>query len=188
QCVESEELVLKYDNQGLAINYYQQRFPINLECYGQVLAPSMRELRRKLGLQNPDLIKLLGVLYTLKNLPSSEESRERTDQILFIKSMLWELYTGNDEIKRFFDENLAQFNGRPGDPESFNALDRLLAQQFYRLSFWKVGSEEINYRRFFNINDLISLRVEDSRVFDATHALVFPLLREGKITGLRIDH
>jgi (1->4)-alpha-D-glucan 1-alpha-D-glucosylmutase len=188
QCLESGELVLKYDNQGLAINYYQQRFPINLECYGQVLAPSMRELRRKLGLQNPDLIKLLGVLYTLKNLPSSEESRERTDQILFIKSMLWELYTGNDEIKRFFDENLAQFNGRPGDPESFNALDRLLAQQFYRLSFWKVASEEINYRRFFNINDLISLRVEDSRVFDATHALVFPLLREGKITGLRIDH
>jgi (1->4)-alpha-D-glucan 1-alpha-D-glucosylmutase len=188
QCLEGAELLLKYDNQGLAVHYYQQRFPINLECYSQVLAPSMRELRRRLGGQHPDLIKLLGVLYTLKNLPSSEESRERADQILFIKNMLWELYAGNGEIKKSFDENVAQFNGRPGDPESFNALDRLLAQQFYRLSFWKVATEEINYRRFFNINDLISLRMEDSRVFEATHALLFQLVREGKITGLRIDH
>jgi (1->4)-alpha-D-glucan 1-alpha-D-glucosylmutase len=188
QCLESGELLLKYDEQGLAVHYYQQRFPINLECYSQVLAASMRELRRRLGSQHPDLIKLLGVLYTLKNLPSGEESRERADQILFIKNMLWELYSGNDEIRRFFDENVAQFNGRSGDPESFNALDRLLAQQFYRLSFWKVATEEINYRRFFNINDLISLRVEDFRVFEATHALLLQLVREGKITGLRIDH
>ena len=188
QCLESGELLLKYDHQGLAVHYYQQRFPINLDCYSQVLAPSMRELRRRLGSQHPDLIKLLGVLYTLKNLPSSEENRERGDQILFIKNMLWELYAGNDEIKKFFDENVAQCNGHPGDPESFNALDRLLAQQFYRLSFWKVATEEINYRRFFNINDLISLRMEDSRVFEATHALLLQLLREGKITGLRIDH
>jgi (1->4)-alpha-D-glucan 1-alpha-D-glucosylmutase len=102
--------------------------------------------------------------------------------------MLWELYTTNDEIKQSFDENIAQFNGRPGDPESFNALDRLLGQQYYRLSFWKVATEEINYRRFFNINDLISLRIEDARVFDATHILLSRLIRESKITGLRIDH
>jgi (1->4)-alpha-D-glucan 1-alpha-D-glucosylmutase len=188
QCLENGELVLKYDAQGLAIHYYQQRFPINIESYSQVLAPSVRELRRKLGRQHPDLIKLLGVLYTLKNLPSSEESRERADQIIFSKSMLWELYTTNHEIKAFFDDNVAQFNGRPGDPETFNALDRLMSQQYYRLSFWKVATEEINYRRFFNINELISLRIEDPRVFDVTHALVFQLMREGQITGLRIDH
>jgi (1->4)-alpha-D-glucan 1-alpha-D-glucosylmutase len=188
QCLENGELVLKYDALGLAVHYYQQRFPINVECYNQVLAPNVRELRRKLGRQHPDLIKLLGVLYTLKNLPPSAESRERADQIVFIKSMLWELYTTNDEIKNLFDENLARFNGRPGDAESFNELDHLLSQQYYRLSFWKVATEEINYRRFFNINDLISLRVEDTRVFDETHALLFKLVRDGKITGLRIDH
>jgi (1->4)-alpha-D-glucan 1-alpha-D-glucosylmutase len=188
QCLESGDLVLGYDAHGLAVHYYQQRFPISLESYSQVLAPNMRELRRKLGRQHPDLIKLLGVLYTLKNLPSSEENQDRTDQILFIRSMLWELYTTNDEIKKSFDENVAQFNGRPGDPESFNALDRLLGQQYYRLSFWKVATEEINYRRFFNINDLISLRIEDSRVFDATHVLLSRLIRENKISGLRIDH
>ena len=188
QCLENGELVLKYDAQGLAIHYYQQRFPINVESYAQVIAPSVRDLRRALGPQHPDLIKLLGVLYTLKNLPSSAESRERAEQIVFIKSMLWELYTTNDEIKRFFDNNVARFNGRPGDPESFNDLDQLLSQQHYRLSFWKVASEEINYRRFFSINDLISLRMEDPRVFAATHALLFELIRDRRITGLRIDH
>ncbi|HZD41559.1 MAG TPA: malto-oligosyltrehalose synthase, partial [Terriglobales bacterium] len=72
--------------------------------------------------------------------------------------------------------------------ESFSPLDQLLGQQFYRLSFWKVATEEINYRRFFNINELISLRTEDPRVFNATHAFLFHLMDEGKITGLRIDH
>jgi (1->4)-alpha-D-glucan 1-alpha-D-glucosylmutase len=187
-CLEDSELVLQYDAEGLAVHYYQQRFPLNIESYGQVLAPSVTQFRRKLGRQHPDLIKLLGILYTLKNLPSHEESRERADQIAFIKSMFWELYTTNPEIRSLFDQNIAVFNGRAGDAESFNALDHLLGQQYYRLSFWKVATEEINYRRFFNINDLISLRVEDWEVFDVTHALVLQLVREGKITGLRIDH
>lgn len=188
ECLESGELVLQYEAQGLAVHYYQQKFPINVESYSQVLAPNLRELRRRLGRQHPDLIKLLGVLYTLKNLPSGTETRERTDQIVFIKSMLWELYTTNDEIKASFDDNVARFNGRPGSPESFNDLDQLLSQQHYRLSFWKVATEEINYRRFFNINDLISLRMEDARVFDTTHKLLWQLIGEGKITGLRVDH
>ena len=187
-CLEEGELVLQYDTEGLAVHYYQQRFPMNIESYGQVLAPDVTQFRRKLGRHHPDLVKLLGVLYTLKNLPAHEESRERADQITFIKSMLWELYTTNEEIKSLFDDNVAVFNGRPGDPESFNALDHLLGQQYYRLSFWKVATEEINYRRFFNINELISLRMEDIKVFDFTHALVMQLIHEGKITGLRIDH
>ena len=188
QCLEDGEIVLKYDAQGLAVHYFQLRLPINIECYSMVLTPSLGALRRKLGRHNPDLIKLLGVLYTLKNLPSSEEARERADQIIFVKNMLWELYTTDEEIKAFLDENIARFNGRPGAPESFNSLDQLLAQQYYRLSFWKVATEEINYRRFFNINELISLRVEDPNVFELCHRLIFQLIRDRKITGLRIDH
>jgi (1->4)-alpha-D-glucan 1-alpha-D-glucosylmutase len=188
QCLEDGEIVLKYDAQGLAVHYFQLRLPINIESYSMVLAPSLGALRRKLGRHSPDLIKLLGVLYTLKNLPSSEEARERADQIIFVKNMLWELYTSNEEIKNFLDEIIARFNGRPGVPESFNPLDQLLAQQYYRLSFWKVATEEINYRRFFNINELISLRVEDPNVFELCHRLIFQLIRDGRITGLRIDH
>jgi (1->4)-alpha-D-glucan 1-alpha-D-glucosylmutase len=188
QCLEDGEIVLKYDAHGLAVHYYHLRLPINIESYSMVLAPSLGALRGKLGRQNPDLIKLLGVLYTLKNLPSIEEARERADQIIFVKNMLWELYTTNEEIKNFLDKTIARFNGQPGAPESFNALDQLLAQQHYRLSFWKVATEEINYRRFFNINELISLRVEDPNAFELCHRLIFRLIREGKITGLRIDH
>jgi (1->4)-alpha-D-glucan 1-alpha-D-glucosylmutase len=186
--LEDGELVLRYDEAGLAVYYFDQRFPISPESYGQVLTPNLAQFRRKLGRNHPDLIKLLGVIYSMKNLPSAEESRERADQIVFIKSMLWELYNSNSEIKTLIDENIAALNGRPGEPESFNALDQLLSQQAYRLSFWKVASEEINYRRFFNINELISLRMEDPRVFDETHALVLQLVSEGKINGLRIDH
>ena len=92
------------------------------------------------------------------------------------------------EIKQFIDEQLASFNGTPHRPESFDALDRLLGEQLYRLSFWKVAAEELNYRRFFNVNELISVRAEDPKVLAQTHALIFQLAREGRLTGLRIDH
>ena len=67
-------------------------------------------------------------------------------------------------------------------------LDQLLDAQAYRLSFWRVASDEINYRRFFDINELAALSMERPEVFDATHELIFRFLREGKIDGLRIDH
>jgi (1->4)-alpha-D-glucan 1-alpha-D-glucosylmutase len=75
----------------------------------------------------------------------------------------------------------------PGKPESFNLLDDLLSGQLFKLSYWKVATKEINYRRFFNINELISLRVQDEGVFDHTHKLILQLIQEGTVSGLRID-
>jgi (1->4)-alpha-D-glucan 1-alpha-D-glucosylmutase len=68
------------------------------------------------------------------------------------------------------------------------ALHRLLERQHYRLAFWRVASDEINYRRFFEITDLAALRAEDRAVFDATHALIGALARRPGVDGLRIDH
>src|SRR5260370_38072590 len=79
-------------------------------------------------------------------------------------------------------------NGRPGELRSFDALHRLLEAQVYRLANWRVSGEEINYRRFFDINDLIGLRMEIPRVFAATHELLRRLLAEDVVQGLRIDH
>jgi (1->4)-alpha-D-glucan 1-alpha-D-glucosylmutase len=79
-------------------------------------------------------------------------------------------------------------NGTPGDPASFDALDALLNEQHYRLAYWRVASDEINYRRFFDINDLAALSMERPEVFDATHPLILGLLAEGQVGGLRIDH
>jgi (1->4)-alpha-D-glucan 1-alpha-D-glucosylmutase len=79
-------------------------------------------------------------------------------------------------------------NGTPGDAASFDRLDELLTQQFYRLAWWKIAPDEIDYRRFFDVNSLAALAMERQEVFDATHALIFDLIRQGKIDGLRIDH
>lgn len=86
------------------------------------------------------------------------------------------------------DEVLRELNGELGVPESFSRLDRLLSEQHYRLAFWRVAGEEINYRRFFDISDLVSLRMEDPDTFEKTHVLVFRLADAGRVTGLRIDH
>jgi len=188
ECLENGEITLYYDQRGLGIRYFSLQLPVNLESYNEVLTQDVNSLRKRLGSRHLDFIKLLGVLYALKNIPPKQESADRADQILFVKQMLWELYTGTLEIKEHLDANIARFNGIPGNPESFSLLDRLLSQQYYRLSFWKVAAEELDYRRFFNINELISLRVEDEKVFRHSHTLIFKLVRDGKFTGLRVDH
>lgn len=188
ESLEGGEIRMGYDDTGLTINYYNMRFPVKIESYLTVFTHQLSTLKRKIGGDHPDFIKLLGILYVLKTLSSGEEMDERCDQITFIKRTLWELYTGNQEIKRFIDANVQAFNGEKDNPESFNLLDNLLSEQLFKLSFWKVATEEINYRRFFSINELICLRAEDEDVFDHTHALIFQLIEEGKVSGLRIDH
>jgi hypothetical protein len=75
---------------------------------------------------------------------------------------------------------LREFNGTAGDPQSFDLLDRLIEAQPYRLAFWRVAGEEINYRRFFDINELAAIRVELPEVFEATHQLILRFLAKGK--------
>ncbi|HEX3034114.1 MAG TPA: malto-oligosyltrehalose synthase [Thermodesulfobacteriota bacterium] len=195
--LEEGEITLEYESDGFTVNYYDLKLPIKIESYASIITHRLNTLKKRLGEDHPDFIKLLGILYSLKNLPSPLEGaetqnltslQERRNQIRFIKRMLWELYQQNGGIKKFVDENVKIFNGEKGNPESFNLLHNLLSEQNFRLSFWKVVTEELNYRRFFTINQLISLRVEDERVFNHIHSFVFKLINEGKITGLRIDH
>ena len=187
-CLESGELQLRYSEQGFAVHYYEFRFPIRIESYYRVISYDLARLRNPLGRSHPHFIKLLGGLYLLKYIPSGEEGQERYNQISFIKQLLWELWNSAPEVRAFIEENIRIFNGEVGNPESFDLLDSLLDEQFFRLSYWKVGNEELNYRRFFTINDLISLRIEEEKVFEFTHELILQLVAEGKISGLRIDH
>ena len=187
EALEAGEIRLVYSDEGLKVTYFNLSFPLKIDSYAAFLTYGLRRLTFQLGREHPDYIKLLGILYVLKNLPPAGEEEELQDQVLFVKRMLWELFTGNVQVKRHIDDNLASFNGSTGDPESFNLLDRLLSEQFFKLSFWKVAAEEINYRRFFNINGLITLRTDDEFVFEKTHSLLFKLLESG-VTGLRVDH
>ena len=186
--LEDGEIKLTYDSDGLSICYSDRKFPLRIDSYVQVFSYHLALFKARLGEDHPDFIQFLGLLDVLKTLSSSGESEERAGQIRFIKRLLWEFYSNNGEIRQFVDSNIRTFNGIPGKAESFNLLDDLLGQQLFRLAFWKVGAEEIDYRRFFNINGLISLRVEDEDVFDHTHRLVMELLERGIFSGLRIDH
>ncbi|MDZ8189725.1 MAG: malto-oligosyltrehalose synthase [Nostoc sp. ChiSLP02] len=186
--LENGHIQLQYEQNGLTVNYYSLKLPLRLESYTKFLTYNLGKLTRTLGRNHPDFIKLLGILYILKNVPSEVAGKQRQDQIAFIKGLVWELYNSNDSIREFIAENLKTFNGEPGNSESFNLLDDLLKDQFYRLAFWKVGAEEMNYRRFFTVNELISVKIEELRVFNNTHSLIQKLVEEGKFTGLRIDH
>lgn len=186
--LENGEIQLKYDQNGLKVTYYALELPLRLETYTKVLSHNLGRVSRTLGRNHPDFIKLLGVLYLLKNVPSEVSGKQRNDQVAFIKGLIWELYTTNSQICTFIDENIQTFNGEVGKPESFNLLDSVLDEQFYRLAFWKVGAEEMNYRRFFTVNELISVKVEELRVFNNTHALIQKFVEQGYFTGLRIDH
>ncbi len=189
ECLDAGEVILQYDSNGFSINYYMLKLPLKIESYARIITHQLQALRKKLGDDHTDFIKFLGILYSLKNLPETEDERlVRYSQIQFVKRMLWELYNSNDNIKKFIDKNIQTFNGNYKNDHNISLLESLLSEQLFRLSFWKVATEELNYRRFFNINGLISIRVEDERVFNNTHRLIFKLVKDRIITGLRIDH
>ncbi len=91
-------------------------------------------------------------------------------------------------MEEFICRNVEELNGRPNEPHSLDGLDKLLDAQVYRLSHWKAASDEINYRRFFDINELAAVCMEEPQVFAESHRLLFELLVRGDIDGLRIDH
>jgi (1->4)-alpha-D-glucan 1-alpha-D-glucosylmutase len=188
ESLERGEIRLEYGEAGLNIVYYDLRLPVRIESYVRVFTHSLQALEAALGQQHPDLIRYLGTVHTLDDLPQGKRRDDRYRRIRLSKRLLWELYTTNEHIRQFIDDTLDTFNGTPGDADSFNELDHLLNEQYFRLAFWKVASQEINYRRFFTINDLICVRVEDKSVFDQTHQLIHRITEGGIFTGLRIDH
>ncbi len=146
-----------------------------------------------MGEDHPSFQELLSVQTALQHLPpyterNAEKIQERHREKEIIKKRLRTLQENSPEIRSFVEENVRLFNGEKGNPRSFDALDELLNDQPYRLSHWRVATEEINYRRFFNINELAAIRMEDAAVFRETHRLIFRLVREKKVTGLRVDH
>lgn len=187
ESIRDREIIVKYSNAGFTVNYYGWRFPLNMESYARILSLNLDRLKKRLGSDHPHFLKFMGMLYVLQVFPGQELPSKRYDQRKFVKNMLWELYQGEREINRFIDRNLDELNGKR-QPKAPNLLDELLFDQFFRLSFWKVAGEEVNYRRFFNINELISVRIEDEEVFHDCHSLILKLIKEGVFTGLRIDH
>ncbi len=193
QVLENQEIRLTLDEGGFAVHYYDHKFPLDPKTYGPILTLRLENLIELYGSDHAAFASLQRLITLMDHLPDRTETsrgklRERNRQKEILKENLWRLYRDNALIREFIDQNLTVFNGRRGDPDSFQLLDGLLQAQAYRLAYWQVAQDLINYRRFFSINDLIGLRVEDPQVFEASHSLLFSLARDGKITGLRIDH
>ncbi|MGB3137502.1 MAG: malto-oligosyltrehalose synthase [Nodosilinea sp.] len=188
RCLERGEIQLSYDESGLSVNYYGLRFPVRIESYGRFLSHQSGRLAQRLDQSDRTFIKISGILYLVKNAIVDLHDREYRDQAQFAKGLLWDAYQESDQVREFIDQNLVIFNGTPDQPSSFDLLDELLSEQFYRLSFWKVGAEELNYRRFFTVNELICLKIDNETVFEQTHALICKMVKEGQFNGVRIDH
>jgi (1->4)-alpha-D-glucan 1-alpha-D-glucosylmutase len=191
--LERGELQLGREGGSFVVRYFDHAFPVAPRSVPLVLRHRLDELRRELGPTDPALQELESIAVSLEKLaprvdtsPPAVADRAREKEVA--KRRLAVLCETAPRVRAFLDENVAAFNGRRGDPASFDLLQRLLDAQAYRLAFWRVAGEEINYRRFFDVNGLAAIRMEEPFVFDAAHRVVLALLRDGKATGLRIDH
>ena len=193
--LENSLLTLYFDdNSGtFSIKYYQHQFPVDPQTYKAILHHDLQRLCARLGQQHLAYLELQNLTSSFDNLPDRQETteariliRHRDKEVN--KRILARLCREFPEIKQFIAENVILFNGECGKPQSFDLLHDLLEKQAYRLSFWRVAADEINYRRFFDINDLAGLRTEETEVFHLTHQLVLDLIATGKVDGLRVDH
>jgi (1->4)-alpha-D-glucan 1-alpha-D-glucosylmutase len=190
QALENGEIQVKFGEDGFSVHYYEIKLPLRIDSYGKILTYNLGELRDRIGRDNPDYVKILGILYNIKTVTGEKRESEHYTQIYFIKRLLFEMYQSSPPLREFIDANIKTFNGQAevGDGDRYALLDDLLSEQFFRLSFWKVAGEEINYRRFFSINNLISLRIEDESVFNHTHKLILERIHDQSFSGLRVDH
>jgi (1->4)-alpha-D-glucan 1-alpha-D-glucosylmutase len=191
--LDSGKLRLALDDGTLTIAYFETRLPVAPRSYGRVLGHEIAGLQAALGADHPALVELKSVITWFTTIPPRDETdparvAARESQKEAGRLRLMALLHDAPEVRAFVDENIRIFNGTPGDARSFDLLDELVSDQAYRLAYWRVAGEEINYRRFFDINDLAAIRMEDPEVFDRAHGLVFRLVREGIVTALRIDH
>jgi (1->4)-alpha-D-glucan 1-alpha-D-glucosylmutase len=188
ECLESGEIKLGYNAQGFTVDYYDLKLPLSIVSYLTLLGHEPERIQVRLDQAQSDCTRFFDLLDNLESLSLTIDPAKRRDHVRSIKETLWDLYCGNPIIKQFVDENLLRFNEDRGGSRRINLLDGILSRQMFRLCHWKVACQEINYRRFFDINELITLCQEKDAVFDHTHGLLTKLIAEGIVSGVRIDH
>lgn len=191
--LERGEIGLAFADGGFVLRYYNHTLPVAPKSWVKLLSHRLERLIAEVGDDAPAVLELESIITALGHLPSRSEIdpprvRERYREKEIARGRLAALVRDSAAVAAFIEENVGLFNGTKGDPRSFDLLDDLLNDQPYRLAYWRVASEEINYRRFFDVNELAAIRMEDEAVLKETHRLIFALLKERVVTGLRIDH
>src|ERR1700756_1373101 len=193
--LEKGELKLTFDSERgeFSIVYYQHRFPVDPREYPRILGFQIEHLQEKLDPTHKDFLELQSIVTAFGHLPDRhgappEQKAERNREKEVQKQRLAALYAHSPEVRDFLVTNVQTINGTPDDPRSFDALHELIKTQPYRFAQWRVAADDINYRRFFDINDLAALRTENEKVFNETHKLILDLVARRKLDGLRVDH
>ena len=191
--LEQQDIRLVAEEGGFVVTYGHHRLPVTAASWNHILSFCMEALVERLGEESSAVQELRSIMTALRHLPpghdrSPEAIAERDRETQLVRRRLAALMSDCREVKEHIWTIVERYNGTKGVSESFDHLDALLNAQHYRLASWRVASEEINYRRFFDINELAAIRTEDPRIFAESHRLVFRLLKDGVATGLRIDH
>ena len=168
ECLQKGELVLNFDESDgrLVVNYYTHRFPITPRDYAAVLLTVGGPLETPAR-----LFAELGPGGRTAVRTAAKQAREELLQPAYAAAI---------------KEALQAYSA--STPEGQDRLHRLLERQNYRLAWWRAAADEINWRRFFDVNGLAGVRQEVPEVFEATHKTIFRLYAEGMIDGVRIDH
>jgi (1->4)-alpha-D-glucan 1-alpha-D-glucosylmutase len=189
--LERQELQLTYRDGAFFVRYDDETLPIAPDTCAAVLEGAID--RWLDDHSDADADELQSILTASRNLPTrSDRAPEamavRAREKDIVKRRLAALADTSPDVATLIDDSVRRLNGIAGQPRSFDRLDRLLNMQSFRLAHWRVASEEINYRRFFDVTELAALRMEDPVVFDKVHRFAFDLVHRGAVTGLRIDH
>lgn len=183
--LEKGELRVIFDGGKFQLAYYALRLPLG----PRTTRPLLRSAAERLP-EPPT--ELMSILTALEHLPPSTETdaqkvAERMREKEVIRARLSRLCDEVPAVKTAIEAVLTDLN-EGKEATSFDRLDELISAQTYRLSSWKVAAEEINYRRFFDVNSLAAIRIELPEVFDATHRLLLEWIASGAVNGVRIDH
>lgn len=190
--LEEQQLHLTFHD-GFVLEYFSQRFPIAMRTWPMILARALAGQLGHLAPDDPARIELESIVTSLRRLPDKNEQdpaiiEEGRREQQVARRRLMALVRESPAVEEAIEATARLINGKRGEPRSFDLLEGLLAEQAYRLSHWRVAADEINYRRFFDVNSLAAIHVEIPQVFQAVHALTFRFLRSGWVTGLRVDH
>jgi len=177
------------------LSYYDHRWPLNPNTYPLILNAGLDTLIAQFNDANAwPLLEYQSIITAFENLPfssilddSQREVRKREKTIALKR--LSDLCQKELRILAFIQANVSDFNDVQNKPDNQQRLHKLINKQSYRLAYWRVASDEINYRRFFDVNDLAGLNINEvPELFQETHQLIFDWVQKGFVSGLRIDH
>ncbi len=191
--LENQEIALHFEDGQIFLQYYEHRLPVDPSTWPVVLNYRQDELVATLGEASSHLQEYQSIITALSHLPLRTETdperiAERYREKEVIRRRLSVVIAEHEPLQYFLIENLQMLNGSKNSPRSFDVLDALVSNQAYRLAYWRVAGEEINYRRFFDINQLAAIRMEQPTVFQEAQQKILDLVSSGAVTGLRIDH